>query len=278
MFKSNFLSKLQKLKDPQNRSRLQAIYKKKIVSLIIQPKQSSICFIMGNQRSGTTMLMNMLHKHKDIEVFDESYNSPVFINYRLKQIDDIKKQIVKSKFKLVAFKPLADSHDAPFYVNALTNLKIIWCVRYYCDVANSHLRKFSDPNHALRKVMEGRSGGGWFQEGISNETLNILNSLNYKLLSEFDLACLIWWARNKLYFDNLLNKKSNCMVLIYERLVSNPAVECKKITRFLGLDYSPKMIKYIHSKSIQKNSYPKLNEEVEMLCEHLWTKFITLTR
>lgn len=267
----NLSRKVMRIKEPQKRAKFISQNKKKISSIFSPVKESFPCFVMGQQRSGTSMLMHMFHLHKNVEVYDESAANEVFIKHRLRDLETINRYINISKFNVVVFKPLADSHNISYYLSKLNNLKIIWCIRDYRDVANSYLRKFSRPNHAIRKVFEGKPGGGWFQEGVSSETLNMLKKLEYSRLTDFDLACLVWWARNRLYLENALWNNTNCLLLSYEHFVTQTSIQCQRIIEFLGIDYYPDIHKFIHTGSLKKNTYPSLNKDVQILCDHLYS-------
>jgi hypothetical protein len=143
-------------------------------------------------------------------------------------------------------------------------------------VANSFLRKFPHATRAIRLVCADQEGGGWFQEGISEETGNILRGLPWQNFSDYDFACLVWWARNRLFFEQHLDKEKRVLLLRYEKLVTVPEESLRVITNFIGIPFSTQMTRYIHARSIARYPPPKINPLVQELCDELAASFHTL--
>lgn len=265
--------KIRSIFDPQKRSRFLSKVRKTVRQVLANPMDTTPVFVLGCQRSGTTMLMFAFHLHPNIAVFDESRSSRAFINFRLRSLELTEKLISECAFPIACFKPLADSHITLSLLNRFPSARCIWMLRDYRDVANSFLRKFPHATRAIRIVCEGKEGGGWFQEGISETTGRILRSLPWDEFSDFDFACLVWWARNSLYFEQKLQNNKQFMVLNYERLVTTPENSLKEVTEFIGTKFSPKMIRYIHAKSISRHHSPSIHKNVQILCDELYSDF-----
>lgn len=263
--------------DPQKRGRLIARVGKTLHQTFFPPVESTPVFILGIQRSGTTMLMFAFHLHPEIAVFDESHNNPAFLDFRLRSKEITKKLITTSTFPVTCFKPLADSHLTIQLLEQFPSVRCIWALRDYRDVANSFLRKFPHATRAIRLVCSGQEGGGWFQEGISHETGNILRNLPWQNFSDYDFACLVWWARNRLFFEQKLEREKRVLLLHYEKLVTAPEESLRAVTNFIGIPFSTRMIRYIHARSISKYSPPKINPSVQGLCDELTASFSVLT-
>lgn len=262
--------------DPQKRGRLAAKAKKTLRQTFSAPVETTPVFILGIQRSGTTMLMFAFHLHPEIAVYDESRDSSSFLDFRLRSMEVTEQLIAASPFPVACFKPLADSHLAAQLLNRFPSARCIWALREYGDVANSFLRKFPHATRAIRLVCAGQEGGGWFQEGISEETGNILRNLPWQIFSEYDFACLVWWARNRLFFEQHLDKEKRVLLLRYEKLVTTPEESLRAITNFIGIPFSTKMIRYIHARSISRHSPPEINQSVQKLCDELTASFAIL--
>lgn len=259
--------------DPQKRGRFAARIAKACRQVFSAPVSATPVFVLGIQRSGTTMLMFAFHQHPDIAVYDESRASKAFLDFRLRSLENSKKLITSSCFPFICFKPLADSHLANQLFAAFPCARVIWALRDYSDVANSFLRKFPHATRAIRLVCSGQEGGGWFQEGISGETGHILRGLPWRNFSDYDFACLVWWARNRLFFEQKLNEDSRVMLLRYEKLVTEPEVSLQLVTQFIGVPFSSKMTMYIHAKSIARHTRPKISKTVLELCDELSAAF-----
>jgi len=263
--------------DPQKRGRLAAKIGKTFRQTFSSPIETIPVFVLGIQRSGTTMLMFAFHLHPEIAVYDESHESNAFLDFRLRSMETTEQLIKASPFSVACFKPLADSHLTMQLLERFPSARVIWALRDYHDVANSFLRKFPHATRAIRLVCDGQKGGGWFQEGISEETGQILRNLSARNFSEYDFACLVWWARNRLFFEQNLDKENRVLLLRYETLVTAPEKSLLKVTDFIGLPFSTQMTRYIHARSISRYSPPTINHSVQELCDKLATSFAVLT-
>lgn len=263
--------KLKSLFEAEKREKHFSRLKKKLNSSFRHCEDTTPLFIFGQQRSGTTMLMDCFHFHQDIDVYDERDDSVAFTDYRLRNYSVIDELIVKSKFKYACFKSLADSHLASDVIDAFPNGKFIWMYRSYQDVANSYLRKFPHATEAIKKVIENKPGGGWFQEGVSERSAEIIRDIYIPSMSEFDLASLAWWLRNELFFEKNLYKNKDLLLISYGSLVQSPKEYMPRIFSACGIedDKQNPIYKYVHNKSIAKNKYPDLHPSVKQLCEKL---------
>jgi hypothetical protein len=255
--------------DAQKRGRLAAKTKKIFRQSFSSPVETTPVFVLGIQRSGTTMLMFAFHLHPDIAVYDESRESKAFLDFRLRNMETTEKLISDSPFPVACFKPLADCHLATQLLERFPSARIIWAIRDYHDVANSFLRKFPHATRAIRLVCSEQEGGGWFQEGVSEETGQILRNLPWRDFSEYDFACLVWWARNRLFFEQNLDKEKRVLLLRYEKLVTAPEESLPEVTKFIGIPFSTQMTRYIHARSISRHSPPRINHSVQELCDKL---------
>ncbi len=260
----------------QKRSRYISRMVKSCKQAFGDPVSTVPIFVLGIQRSGTTMLMFAFHLHPEIAVYDESRDSPSFLDFRLRSLPNTENLVCTSPFPVACFKPLADSHITTQLLEHFPAALCIWALREYSDVANSFLRKFPHATKAIRLVCAGQEGGGWFQEGISEETGQIMRNLPWQDFSDYDFACLVWWARNRLFFEQHLEREKRVFLLNYEKFVTAPEESLQKITDFIGIPFSPQMTRYIHARSISRHSSPQINPLVQELCDELTASFNTL--
>ena len=78
----------------------------------------------------------------------------------------------------------------------------LWMYRDYRDVANSSIRKFTTATGAVRRLCNGESAEGWFEEAASPAVRAALREVYDPAFSRFDYACLTWWARNRLVIES----------------------------------------------------------------------------
>jgi hypothetical protein len=257
------------LLDAQRRDRYFARITKSLRARFGKPCESRAAFVFGTQRSGTTMLMHVFHRHRDIEVWDEHRSSPVFRDHRVRSFDVVADTVARSHFPLVCFKPICDSHLINQFVETFPTAHHIWIYRRYDDVAKSALRKFESNTRTIRLVCTGRSGGGWFDEGVSPEVRDILKRTYSESLSDLDLRALVWWARNRIICDSNLMPSHNVTLIKYEALVTAPAPVLEWLLRRVQIPFHPRLTKRISTESVGKNATPPISAVVKGLCDDL---------
>ena len=115
----------------------------------------------------------------------------------------------------------------------------------------------------------GEPGGGWFAEGVSEAAARTLRSLDRSRFSDFDYACLAWWARNQLYFELGLDSDPDVRLLRYETLVVEPQPTMRKLYRWLGMEWSEPSLRFVHARSLRRPDLPALDPQVAPLCSDL---------
>jgi hypothetical protein len=258
--------KLAALKDPEKWRRRIAITKKRIAHVFRSECDSKPIFVLGKQRSGTSMLMHAFHRHGDMLVFDEHQCNDAFRDFRLRDLPTIQTILDRARFPAVCFKPISDSHNIVEIHSQFTECEIIWLYRNFKDVANSSLRKFDDPLRAIRLVSTNQIGGGWFQDGISPDVAKTLQMIYRPSFSNFDLACLTWWARNQIIIESGLVDKPNVTIMRYEALAKYPDQSLRWLFDRLKVEYKGSVATGISARSIRRHAAPPLNSDVERLC------------
>ena len=262
------------LKDPEVRARKVARALKSLRALYTRTKGAMPFFVAGYQRSGITMLMDIFHLHPDVEVFDESFATEIYVNYRVRNLETVSKTLVRSRFRFACYDVISDSHIIKAFIDCFPEARIIWMYRTAADNAASHLQQFPHATRAVRLVSQGKTGGGWFAEGVSPAVAMKLRELASSAdLTEFDFACLAWWARNSLYFELGLEHIPNVRLLQYEKMVQEPTGESHKLFNWLGLSWHKRACRFVHARSVGKN-LTACNPAVKMLCSDLEEKLL----
>jgi hypothetical protein len=214
------------------------------------------------------MLYDYFENRSDTDAYNES-DSAAFASYQLRSFPEIRRLIDRAHAPLAVFKPICDSHRFAEIREVFPNAAYIWLLRYYKDVANSTIRHFESSGRAIRLVCEGRDGGGWFGDGLSRDTLNVLRDIYDPNFSRFELSCLVWWARNRIVIEQDVDTAPHTMMLAYEDLVTQPDQVFPFICRGLGLAEKPRAHRHVHSRSIHRHAYPPLASRIEELCDEL---------
>lgn len=254
------------IRNPDNWQRRASVLRKQWTGAFRKPCDSRAVFVLGKQRSGTTMLMHAFHRHPDMLVFDEHLNNKAFDEHRLRSLDVIHDLVEQSRFAGVCFKPICDSHRIGELRDAFPDGRFIWMYRDYRDVAASSLRKFEHSVRAIRLVCTGRKGGGWFQEGISPSVARMLKEVYRPGLTDFDLACLTWWARNRIVIDSGLAGGPGVTVVKYEGLVSRPGPVLEWLFQRIGIGFREGVARHISPRSAGRHPSPALDSAVQSLC------------
>lgn len=258
--------KLSALRNPDNWQRRASTLQKQFVGVFRHRCDSKPIFVLGKQRSGTTMLMHAFHRCPDVLVFDEHRDNKAFEQHRLRSFNVIRNLVEQSRFPAVCFKPICDSHRITDLIAAFPDAHCIWIYRDYRDVANSSLRKFETSVRAIRLVCTGKSGGGWFQEGVSRDVSEVLRKAYRPGLTDFDLACLSWWARNQIIFESKMIGKPNVTVMRYEALVCDPEPILQWLFDRIGLEHRARVGLHISPRSIGRHHAPEIDSTVRSLC------------
>lgn len=254
------------ISDPVYRQRNISKLRKRLAQPFRPEYESKAIFVLGKQRSGTTMLMNCFHRHPGTVVFDEDRNNAAFDDFLIRDFEKVNKIIQNARYPAVCFKPICDSHRITEFYHEIPNNHIIWMYRHYNDVANSSLRNFGSPTRAVKLVCTGQPGGGWFQEGVSPGLVEILRDVYHPQLSEFDFSCLIWWARNRIIIDSGFIGDPKVTLVQYETLVSEPQSMFKWLFGQIGLEYDERIIRKVFARSIGRHDAPDLDPRVRELC------------
>lgn len=231
--------------------------------------------VLGCQRSGTTLLMDVFEKDFRTIVFREE--GSVFRDdhsLRLKDISTVNRILDNSLSQLMVIKPLLDSQVYSSLLKLIPNSKVIWIYRNYKAVASSNLKKFGLGNGikdltpiAMDNVKD------WRAEGLSPETVKLIKQHYTSDMNPYDAAALFWYARNIIFYEQQLEQNSTVTLCQYEELVSQPKTTIKNLYNFIGVDYTTdRIINEIHTNSKGKGREIGISEEVDKLCSDLLKK------
>lgn len=228
-------------------------------------------FIVGAQRSGTTMLGHCLGRSPAIENTGET-DPRAFSDFFLRSDETITKLIERTPYQMMIFKPLKDSYRVEELLALNSRARVIWAYREYMDRINSAVKQFGrHPLDVFLQFVEGR-GVAWQLKGLSAENETLLRDLDIEDLSESDGAALMWYIRNSLFFSQQLDKNENVLLWSYERFVAEPGKDIESLASFLGTEYDPFMTSSVHSRSIGKNSPPVLDPRIDELCANMFAR------
>ncbi len=233
-----------------------------------------IVSIVGCQRSGTGMLLNVFNKDFRTIVFGEGDKRVTNGRLRLKPYHEVNNVIKRYRAPIAIIKPLVESQNIIQLLDYFRGSKAIYMYRNFRDVANSSIKKWGLDNgkNNLMPIINNVKGN-WRSEYVPLKSREVINKYYYDKIDPYDAALLFWYIRNMLYFDLELYKRPDIILCKYEDLVTNPENTLKKIYKFIGYQYPYRNITK-DVKSSQIGSTKEIdNNSIESLCENLLEKF-----
>lgn len=243
---------------------------KEKVNPLLPGSNSRPIFLLGCQRSGTTMLMDVFELNFNSLVYNESDTKAFDGTFRIIGFEHLGGIVDSSNFEFTVFKPIVDSHRIDEFVHNFPDCKILWMYRDYRDMVNSSVVKWGmEKDNSIRILGRGEELTDWFAEGLSDNTVRVIRQLYRTEFSNHDCAALWWWSRNQIVTEKKIYNRKNVLLVNYDNLVREPDRELADISRFLGAkkELSPKG--YIHAQSIRRREFPDIDSDVRELCESL---------
>jgi hypothetical protein len=233
-------------------------------------------FVVGCQRSGTTMLLRVLNGSSAVAVFPETNRRAYSEEVRLRTDNQLRYLIHRSEAFLVVFKPLNETQRTDRLLATHSNSKSIWMYRDYADVTNSMVSLWGDAQIAhVEQIAAGRfsgPGAAALGERLRSKHQESIRAWSRTELSEFDAAAAVWYLRNSFFFDLALDERSDVLLVNYEDAVRNPNRVFPRVFDYLGLESSPDYYRGVSAASIGKNKPPKIHPAIASACEDLQTR------
>lgn len=227
--------------------------------------------VAGVQRSGTNMVMDVLERSWDTDLYHET-DVRAFDAYEMRPRPVIHALIERSPAPVFVIKALCELDQLKSLLDEFAPAKSVWMVRDYNDAVSSALVSFRNFAAQVGRIATDRNADGWRGRGMSDETHALVRSLYTAQMNDATAAALIWYFRNMLYFEQGLHHDQRVLLAHYENLVSEPQIAFPHIFNFLGLDYSPSVSRKVFASSIRRSSPPPIAEPVRALCQGLSTR------
>lgn len=238
----------------------------------VEPGQATPVWLAGVQRSGTNMVVQGLTASPEFEIHNEN-DRRAFEHFRLRRDAVLREIVLASRHRYVLFKPLCDSHRVDELLALDTPMpgRAVWAYRSVDDRVRSALAKFGDNNlQVLRQIAEGAGSGRWQAQRLSGANLELIGSFDYDRMSAASAAALFWLVRNSLYFDLGLDHRSDVLLSSYDALVADPAASMRQLCRFLGMEWSPRLVAHVEPRS--KLAELDLDPRIRAACDDLSEK------
>ena len=235
-----------------------------------RPGEQTVVFVVGCQRSGTSMAIRTLDRSLDVDRFDET-DPRAFVGCRIKTVDIRQELITRSTAKCVMFKPVCDCHRVTDLLAEHPRAKAVWLYRHYKDVVNSAIERWGDTSK--RYIEDLLRGGGdwgqqqWNRERVTQECLAEVQEAVSDGLAPHGAAAIFWYMRNRTFFEQDLEHDPATILARYEELVTHSKREFQRLCDFLDIRFDDDLVKNVFASSIRKRPCPPVGERIEKLCD-----------
>jgi len=236
-----------------------------------------ILFIVGCQRSGTTLMSHVFDRDFNTYVFGE-HDSRIVKDYaardiRLKDLAVVKETIAQQRASLVILKPLSETQNTVTLLNYFPGSRALWVYRNYEDVVESNLKIFGMQVGMvnLGGVLKGNADN-WRSNGYSEETRRILRQHFSEDMNPYDAQALFWLARNNLYFELGLDQDPRVYLSHHDDFITKPIDSMKRLYRFLGRDFPGNEILEEVNAVPKRKAKSEISPEIRSLCASLQEK------
>ncbi|MCP5098674.1 MAG: sulfotransferase [Chloroflexi bacterium] len=239
-------------------------------------------FLVGNGRSGTSMLVYHLTRSWHIDLYNED-NPAAFDKWFLRDLSVIKKIVADSCAPVTLFKPIKDTYRTHTLQARFPQAKVLFSFRHFDDVINSSRKRFYvDFGQKVGKTVEQITPpvDRWMADGFAEyadalppeKTQQFIRSLWHESLSLESKIALHWLFVNSLFFDLDLDSDATVKAVRYESLVSNPQGEFEAICAFLTIPFEAKMVHDVFASSIKKKNAPDLDPAIRTACKAVYQR------
>jgi Sulfotransferase domain len=253
------------------------IYLVKLIYHRVTPRQKkqTLLFIVGCQRSGTSLMNRIFSRDLRVSVYREasklsSTDQPKKL--RLNPLDEVQQEFERNKAPIIVLKPLVESQNILQLLDYFPQSKALWMYRHYKDTAISLISRFG-LHASLRdiKFIVENNRSRWHVEGVSDYVRSVVMQHFSEDMSPYDAAALFWFARNQLFYELNLDHNPRVLMGRYEDLATNPGAAIGKIYQFLGSSYPEKnnLIQEVKATSVGRGHKIELSPAVEQLCAEL---------
>jgi hypothetical protein len=229
-------------------------------------------FLVGVQRSGTNMIAHGLDEAPEFEVHNEG-SKRAFDNFKLRPDAVIRDLVDSSRHRFVLFKPLCDSHRVDLLLDEVHTANpglAVWTYRGVDGRVLSALAKFGDAN--LRVLQEFGAGQGshrWQVQRLSQDSIDLIRSFDLAAMSAASGAALLWYVRNRLYFEAGLHDRSDITLVSYDRFLRDPAQAMRHLCDFLGFAYHPRLVAHVSPRRSSRERSIDIDPRIRARCTDL---------
>jgi hypothetical protein len=233
-------------------------------------------FLVGAQRSGTNMIAHGLDQAPEVAVYNEG-NRLAFQRYQLRDLAVIDGLVARSRRPFVLFKPLCDSDRTGELLDhfAVSSARALWAFRDVDGRVRSHVLKFGSSNlDAFRAYVDG-APTTWQSRGLSEESSELIRSLDVHRMSVETASALFWYVRNNQLFERGLHERPDVMLADYSAFLTDPEGAMRALCAFVGFPYRSGLASHIQPQQRTPRTPVVIDDRVRELCAGLAERLAT---
>ena len=271
----SYVDLLEALVDPERLARAfrrtsKAVYHR-VLTRHYGPKP--VLFIVGCQRSGTTLLTRILDRDFRTSVYPEQSvlsSRDTDRRLRLNPVEEVAATIERNPASVVVLKPLVESQNIPELLDYFEGSRAVWLYRDFHDVAASYVHRWGRISvNDLRAIVEARSGN-WRYEKVPAQTREFVVRYFTDDMDPHDASAIFWYVRNSFVPELGFMIDDRISLCRYQDLVTKPDDEVIKIYQLLGVEApNHRITGEVHAESLRKGSHVALRPEIEEACQGL---------
>jgi hypothetical protein len=226
------------------------------------------------------MFQDMFARSRRVRVFGEADKRAMTEQWRMRDEPVIEDLVGRSDRKVTLFKPLNESQWADRLLDHFPSGRAIWMFRNPFDTVNSAVDRWGSAQldmmtwiaevvreagslEKAQRALDTRPSYSMYAERLSADDCDRLLRWTEQPLDVHAGAAILWYLRNRFFFNLQLYRNQNTILMSYEELVQSPERQIRRICEFIELRYSKKYARKLHTNSIGKSPRPPLPAEIE---------------
>jgi hypothetical protein len=233
-------------------------------------------FVVGAQRSGTRLPLQVLDSAPEIMTYNEG-SAPYFDGVLLRDLDEVGGLLRRSPFPVVVLKPICESHRTLELLDRFPGSRAIWIFRNYQDTVNSASAKWRSGPEMVRRLAEGEaSKAGWSAGGLTTRDVEFVREVYRPGMSIHAANAVLWYLRNNLYFTTGSSQHPGVLLVQYEQLVGQPRQAFERVFAHIGLPSPGGFDRDVYASSVSKRPFPEIPAAIKDRCDDLEARLIAV--
>lgn len=212
-------------------------------------RDARFIFVFGCQRSGTTLLKNLIGLDAFVNAAGEygerwfkqaEYGAPEYL--RARDFAELEAGRRAERSRLILVKPLHDSQRIGEFLEAYPDMPMLFAFRNFEGVVRSHLSYFltgrgtrwgtkgHDPFEYVSGILPS-APPTWKNENHIPEHAAQVERLWEHAETEAEVYAIYWLSRNRLYFD--LGIEERVPLIHFEKLLESPSASLDQLSRHI---------------------------------------------